>query len=169
MSIAVKIFVESPVNVPHLTFMDDCRSFWDESKNDHDGINPSALCFKLPLHQLVSASALCLKAISCSTHVLSLCLQALPSLHTSPEAISKALSVQYVSERVLTLKPWGLLHHADRLPLLWSSVEPVSPGSLWLMMPMAGWSYWQSPTLTAKQSASRVPGLTVCVCTCVCI
>lgn len=40
-------------------------------------------------------------------------------------------------------------------------------------MPMAGWRYWRSPTLTAKQSASRVPGLPLCVCVyvhvCVCM
>lgn len=67
---------------------------------------------------------------------------------------------------MLTPKSWGFLHHADRLPRLRSHLEPVSPRSPWLMMPMAGWSYWQCPTLTAKQSASRVPGLAVYVCIC---
>lgn len=63
---------------------------------------------------------------------------------------------------MLTPKSWGFRHHADRLPRLWSHLEPGSRRSPWLMMPMAGWSYWQCPALTAKQSASRVPGLTVC-------
>lgn len=67
---------------------------------------------------------------------------------------------------VLAPESRGCLYHADRLPRPPSLLEPVSPGSPWLMMPMAGWSFWQDPTLTAKQSASRVPAWARCLCVC---
>lgn len=100
--------------------------------------------------------------------LLSLWLLVLLFLHTSPEAISGA--EQCISWRILTPDPevfsitlTGWLCSGAQ----WSQWVL----GLWLMMPMAGWIYWQSPALTAKQSASRVPGLTVCVfvCTRVCV
>lgn len=103
------------------------------------------------------------KAITCSTYVLCLWLLTSPSMHTSLEANSKPFSIVCFTK---SINSWILGPSATRWQVA-SAVEPVSPGSLRLMMPMAGWSYWQCLTLTAKQSASRFCGLMVCACVCV--
>lgn len=93
--------------------MDVCRSFWDQTKNGYDVLTYQLSMLNFQIHRPFS----CL-------HDSWLHCPCIPARRPSVEL----RTVCFIKS--LSCRPRGLLHHADRLPLLRSSVEPVSPGSL---------------------------------------
>lgn len=120
-----------------------CRSFWDQTKNGWDGINPSTK----------------LQHFTGLSHVFTV-----PAYW--PRGHKRSKTVCFIKS--LNSRPQGLLHHADRLPLLRSSVEPVSPGSL--ADDAHGWlDLLTVPCTDSKAICLQSPWAhRLCVCICVC-